>query len=259
MYDIEMEKMSEEFLECWKAAGSHLHSQAREGNLTWLRAHPYPPYLEHLSFRVGNQLFFVRIEDAEGGVLGPGTLEGLQNVAEGNNGHACIMPMKKKSSGEEWLPEAEGWGLIDASTGKTIDPVSLVTEEKIEMTPWELHDMAVQIVREHIEKKGYQLMSWQGHPEMDPSIWFVGESNGPEWVVVRATSYPEAHAALPENWKEIVGQCISISETGHFASVALASTEQKFDSENEEAVPLYRDDSMYIQFPGLEGLVAEEQ
>ena len=259
MYDIEMQKMSEEFLSCWQAAGEHIHNQARELDLSWLRAHPYPPFMEHLSFRIGNQLFFVRVEDAEGEVEGPGTLEGLKSAADGNGGHACIIPMRKKLPEDKWMPDKGGWGLVDASSGSSIDPVSLVTDEKIEMTPWEIHDLAVQIVREHIEDKEYQLMSWQGNPEIDPSIWFIGESRGPEWVVVRATCYPEAHAALPQNWNSIVQQCISISGTGHFASVALASGEQKFESENEEALPLYRGDRLYIQFSGLEGLTAEEQ
>ncbi|MFC1494921.1 hypothetical protein ACFL6W_06565 [Thermodesulfobacteriota bacterium] len=254
MYDIEMQKMSQEFFNCWQAAGLYLSDRAQEGKLSWIRAHPYPPFLEHLSFRLGNQLFFIRVEDIDGTVEGPGTLEGLNTVAEGSGGHACIMPMRKKFAGEEWVPDTGGWGLIDASNGDPVDPFSLVTDEKIEMTPWELHDMAVQIVREYIEKKDFQLMSWQSTLDVDPSIWFTGESNGPEWVVVRATKYPEAHASLPENWKEIVQQCTSVSQTGYFASVAIASSEQKFESENEEAVPLYRGASMYIQFPGLEGL-----
>jgi hypothetical protein len=32
---------------------------------------------EHLSFRLGNQLFFVRIEDVDGKTQGPGTSVGL--------------------------------------------------------------------------------------------------------------------------------------------------------------------------------------
>jgi hypothetical protein len=160
--------------------------------------------------------------------------------------------MKKKEPGEEWIPDKDGWGLIDASTGDPVDPLSLVTDEKIEMTSWELHDMAVQVVREYLENKGYELMSWQGNPEIDPSIWFVGDSKGPEWVVVRVTRYPESHAEPPGNWKDIVLQCATVSPEGHYASVALANSEQKFGSEDEEAVPLWRGASMYIQFPGLE-------
>ena len=247
-----MQKMSPDFFDCWQAAALYLNSRAPEDELSWIRAHPYPPYTEHLSFRLGNQLFFIRVEDINGTVEGPGNYEGLLAVAEANNGHACILPMKKTGQDEKWVPDTDGWGLLDAFTRNPVDPSSLITDEKIEMTAWELHDMAVQVVREYLEKKGYQLMSWQGNPEIDPSIWFIGDSKGPEWVVIRATRYPESHAEPPENWKDIVLQCSTISPEGHYASVALANSEQKFDSENEEAIPLWRGCSMYIQFPGLE-------
>ena len=58
------------------------------------------------------------------------------------------------------------------------------------MTPWEVHDMAVQVVRDYLEKEGFELMSWQGNPEVDPSIWFVGKTRRTEWVVVRPAKFP---------------------------------------------------------------------
>lgn len=72
MHNIEMQEMSPEFLKCWQAAGMHLDKQVQGGIKTWLRAHPYPPALKHFSFRLGNQLFFVRVEDVDGKVEGPG-------------------------------------------------------------------------------------------------------------------------------------------------------------------------------------------
>lgn len=99
MYDIEMQEMSEDFFKCWQAAGIHLSKQVDGGIQSWLRAHPYPPFLEHLSFRLGNQLFFVRIEDVDEKIDGPGSLRGLFAVADGANGRACILPMKKKFLG----------------------------------------------------------------------------------------------------------------------------------------------------------------
>ncbi len=70
MYEIEMNEISEAFFPCWKAAGIHLSKQVDGGIQSWLRAHPYPPFLEHLSFRLGNQLFFVRVDDVDGMVAG---------------------------------------------------------------------------------------------------------------------------------------------------------------------------------------------
>ncbi len=252
MYDIEMQEMSSEFLKCWQSAGVHLNNQIQGGIQSWLRAHPYPPFLEHLSFRLGNQLFFVRIEDADGKVEGPGSLRGLHAVADGNRGHACLMLMKKKFFGGGWVPVKNGWGLVDAAAKKSINPFSLVTDEKIEMTSWELQDMAVQVVRDYLKKKGYQLMSWQGNPEVDPAIWFVGDSKRPAWVVVRGIRYPANKASRPENWEAIANQCSHMSRIGHFASVAIVSTEQSFESEDEPAVPLWRGHAMHVRFTGLE-------
>jgi hypothetical protein len=114
MHNIEMQEMSPEFLKCWQAAGMHLDKQVQGGIKTWLRAHPYPPVLEHLSFRLGNQLFFVRVEDVDGKVDGPGSMRGLNSIAEGCQGHACLMPMKKKIFGGGWVADASGWGLLAA-------------------------------------------------------------------------------------------------------------------------------------------------
>jgi hypothetical protein len=252
MYDIEMQELSPEFLKCWQAAGNHLNKQVQGGIQAWLRAHPYPPFLEHLSFRLGNQLFFIRLEDVDGKEKGPGSIRGLLTVAEGNIGHACLMPMKKKFLGDTWVPDRSGWGFIDPTTRKPIDPFSLVTDEKIEMTPWELQDMAVQVLRDFLKGKGYKLMSWQGNPEVNPAIWFVGDSKGPEWVVVRAIPYPSNEAIRPTNWQSIAERCAQTSQIGHFASVAMASTEQPFKSDHEQVIPLWRGHGMHVRFTGLE-------
>lgn len=252
MYDIEMQEMSKDFFKCWQAAGIHLSNQVDGGIQSWLRAHPYPPFLEHLSFRLGNQLFFVRIEDVEQKIDGPGSLRGLFAVAEGANGHACILPMRKKFLGGTWVPDNIGWGLIDARSQKPIDPVALVNDEKIEMTPWEVHDMAVQVVRDQLDRQGYQLMSWQGNPEVDPAIWFIGDSKKPEWVVVRSVKYPENVASRPKNWDAIAANCARMSSVGHFASVAIVSMDQPFEASDEIALPLWRGHGMHVRFTGLE-------
>jgi len=253
MYDIEMQEMTERFYKCWHDAGEHLNKQVQGGIQSWLRAHPYPPFLEHLSFRLGNQLFFIRVEDVDHKEQGPGTLRGLQAVARGNRGHACILPMKKKYFKDEWLPTESGWGLIDAKTRLPVNPFALVTDEKIEMTDWELHDMAVQVVRDDLQNKKYELMTWQSNPGVDPSLWFVGDSGGPEWIVVRAVQYPLNKAQRPANWQNIANECAQrLSGIGHFASVAIVSAEQPFMSSNEPVVPLWRGYAMNVSFTGLE-------
>lgn len=252
MYEIENQPMSQEFFQCWKAAGNHLNEQIPGGIQFWLRGHPYPPYLEHLSFRLGNQLFFIHIEDVSGTVAGPGNHQGLLMVAEQNKGHACLLPMKKRLSGE-WVPLAKsGWGLINADTGEPIDPPSLVTTEQIVMTDWEVQGMAVQVVLDDLGSKGYQLMSWQSNPQVDPSIWFVGDSQGPEWVVVRPALYPQKQAQRPANWQELATQNARLSSIGHFASVALASADQLSEPNPEKVLPLWRGEAMDVDYGGLD-------
>lgn len=244
MHDIEMHEPTEEFARCWQAAGRHLES-CSQGGLSWLKADLTPPFLEHLSFRMGNQLFFIRIADVDGRLVTPGNSKGAQDIAEGCNGHACVMPMRRKLG--KWRPDAPGWGLVDAQTGRSIDPVALVTDEKIVMTDWELHDFAVQVVRDHVRSElGHQIMSSQGNPDLDPSLWFVGV-NGPEWVVVRAARYPEKEATMPGNMGEIAMNCARLSRSGNFASVAFANP----DAMGAPGGGLWRGHGLSLLFQGL--------
>ena len=251
MYEIEMHEVSPEFERCWNAAGSHLNSQVQGGLHAWLRAHLKPPFLEHLSCRLGNQLFFIRLEDVDGRLEVPGSLRGLHWIADGCQGSACLMPMKKKLPGGEWIPAHPGWGLIDAKTKRPVNPVSLVTDEKIPITDWEMHDFAVQVVRDQLLKEGRQLMSWQGNPNVDPAIWFVGDSKGQEWVVVRAVRFPEKDAKRPHNWSDIAADCARLSKIGHFASVAFASVNLGIGTDGGSPVPLWRGDGVYCNYAGL--------
>src|SRR5215217_3275827 len=109
MHEIEMHEPSEEFARCWQAAGQHIQRQVQGSINSWLKASLNPPFLEHLSFRLGNQLFFVRVEDVEGRLEVPGTREGLLMIARECKGHACIMPMREKAG--TWSPEVPvgGW------------------------------------------------------------------------------------------------------------------------------------------------------
>ncbi len=246
MHDIEMHEVSEEFARCWRPAGLHIQKQV-QGKISWLRAHLNPPFLEHFSFRLGNQLFFIRIEDEDGKVKAPGSRQGLQTIADGCKGHPCIMPMALK--GGDWTPVVGGWGLLDAQTGRQINPIDHVSDQRIEMTDWELHDFAVQVVRDHLTSSGRKLMSWQGNPAVDPSIWFVGDA-GPEWVVVRAARYPHAPPGQPANWDRIAESSARLSRIGHFAPIVVANADDAFHS-SVPALPLWRGHALTIRFQGL--------
>lgn len=250
MHEIEIARMSENFAPIWQAAGRHLNRQGGDGGLAWLKREPVPPFLEHLSFRIGNQLFFIQVEDVSRGTQGPGTVGGLLMVADGCKGHACLLPMRQAAG--SWTPALPGWGLLDARSGAAVDPVALVTDERIEMTDWELHDFAVSVVRGHVMNDLRRpLMSFSSNPSVDPSLWFIG-SHGPEWAIVRAARYPTFEAPLPGNVREIANGCSKLSRTGHFASVSVANADDDFDPDGGSPVlPLWRGHAMFIRFEGL--------
>ena len=253
MHDIEMHEPSAEFVKCWNAAGAHINRQVPdEEGVIWMRSHLMPPFLEHLSFALGNQLFFIRLEDVTGHMTVPGSRLGLLSIAKGCNGHPCLMPMKKLLATGEWVPAESGWGLIDARTFQPLDPFRLVTNEPIELTDWELQDFAVQVVRTQLEADGYELMSWQGNPAVNPSLWFVGDSDGPEWVVVRAVRYPHQRAVRPMKWDSIAAGCAKLSTIGHFASVMFASPEQPLATDDEQPLPIWRGRGAEVRYDGLE-------
>lgn len=247
MYAVDMHGPSPEFAHCWRAAGSHLNRHGQE-RISWLKSDLNPPFLEHLSFRLGNQLFFVRIEPVASLLEALGSREGLVSIAGSCKGHACLLPMVFRA--KEWKAEHAGWGLIELASGMPLDPPSLISGEKIEMTDWELHDMAVQVVRDQVRRDGREIMSAQRNPSVDPSIWFVGD-RGPEWIVVRAARYPTAVARRPANLAAIAANCAHLSKRGNFASVALANSEDSF-AQGEPPLPLWRGDGMIVRFQGLE-------
>ena len=87
---------------------------------------------------------------------------------------------------------------------------------------------------------------------LPPCIWFVGESKGPEWVVVRAVRHPKDKATKPRNWAQIADGCAGQSTIGHFAQVAFSSTDQAFVSDGGGPAPLWRGHGFHVRYVGLE-------
>lgn len=247
---------SGEFARIWRAAFAHIKrcdaevrpvwERADTAPLAWMRAHSAPPYLEHLSFYLGNQLFFIRIEDEDGAVPTPGSREMLLRIASGCAGRACVMPMRRTAG--EWRTILTGWGLFDIASRCAVCPPSVVTDEEIEVTDWELLDHAVQIVREDLAREGRDILSWQTDPDVDPSLWFEGD-NGPEWVMVRAVRAPSYRAELPERWRETARHCTKVSKFGNFASVAFSADADHTDGR------ILRARKVSCRYMGLERLL----
>jgi hypothetical protein len=108
-------------------------------------------------------------------------------------------------TGEDWQPVEVGWGLIDFRTRKAINPFDLVTHEPIEMTPWEIHDVAVQAVREHLSSTGWTIASWQTDLNVDPSV-FAHKDGCFCGFVVRTSNNGPHKGQRPENAARIAEQ-----------------------------------------------------
>ena len=245
MFSIAPIGASEEFTKCWISAVKHLDNQT-DNKIIWLREHLSPPLIEHLSFRLGNQIFFVQLYDIDGVLKTPNNnIKGLISFAREANAIPCLLPMKKvhrvtKTTGkiirqgknfsiEEaapddpiytqgfrigaenltthgWQPQGQSWCLLEPITNLSISPDKLVTTEKIEMSDWEVQDCAVTQVKNTLEKDGKKIMSWQSDPNLNPSIWFYDDT-GTQYVVVCSGRHPQAEASLPENIESIKEEC----------------------------------------------------
>jgi hypothetical protein len=247
MYEIEQGQLPQDFIDAWRYAGQHIQKIGQE-DVQWLRATLNPPIAEHLSFRIGNQLFFVYVDVDMLPFVGK-RKELFLNVAREATATPCVLKMKPKRG--QFDPVNPGWGFIDAVTGRAVNPTNMVSNECIEISNWELHDFAIQIVRSHLEKEGNKVFSAQSSLHIDPSIWFEDKS-GPCWVVVRAGRHPKKRAHIPANLQNIKQSCFRMSRVGFFASVTVANADDPFDPSGENVMPLYRGHSMIVRFEGLE-------
>jgi hypothetical protein len=250
MYEIEQGELPKGFSSAWQCAGQHIQKMGQEG-VQWLRATLNPPIAEHLSFRLGNQLIFVYVDVDVLPFIGK-RKDLFLSVASEATAIPCILKME--CSRGTFEPTYSGWGLVDAVTGRAVNPTDMVSNERIEMSDWELHDFAIQVVRSHLEKEGKKVFSAQPSLHIDPSIWFEDKS-GPCWVVVRAARYPKKKADRPANLEDIKQSCSRMSRVGFFASVTAANADDPFDpfaEKNGNFIPLYRGHGMSVRFEGIE-------
>lgn len=247
-YAIPMNEVADDFVRCWQSAGQHLQSQIEHGALNFFRANLTPPFLEHLSFRLGNQIFFIHVTDDEEQIVKPSTVEATLTASEMGKGIPCLMVMQRTMSG--WEPKHGGWGLTHAVTGEMVSPLDLVSDELIEMSDWELQDFAIQIVKDHLEKEGCKVNSTASDPNIDPQIWFEGTDGGFHYAVVRGVRYPAKEASLPHNIESIMDYCKQKTDSGYFGSVRVANADEAFDPAGG-GMPLWRGHGLMVGFDGL--------
>ncbi len=244
-YNIHMHDASAEFTDCWATAGNHLLDQVERGQLNIYRTDLIPPIREHHVFRLGNQLITVFIEDLDNQLITPSSLEGVIGGSISMNATPCIMEMQRDMAGR-WQVVNPRWGLIHAETRKEVFPPDLVTDEKIEMSDWELKDFAIQSVTTQLRENGGQVASHCSDPGINPSIWYVDENNVFSYAIVEVVRCPNLEAPIPYNLKDIVDSVRHESEHGYFYSVSVSNSQELFAPDDGEPMKLWRGDGYLV-------------
>lgn len=218
----------------------------------WLKAEYTCPAFENLTFAYGNQIFcvlFCFIDEKTGESYSIGaTKENLISTCEENNMIPCIFGVAvddiNNPSREKIRPLKQGWNLIHAKTGSAINPAVMGNPAPVRMSEWELHDFAVQVVRNHItEKLKLKILSYQTVIGVEPQIFFENEKGEKCWVIVRHVMYPEKRAGFLSVMYDLHPSLRKFK--GYYASVG-------FSSMGEEPSILYRGEGANILFKGLE-------
>lgn len=224
-FEIAPFEMTPEFEECWYSAGRHLNLRVRDSGASWLRAE-LPVFREHLSFALGNQLFFIQLVDINDPGNGWWQQARLARAVEEANGVGCLMPMKRQNG--EWKTVEPGWGIIHMNSRLPLLPAELVTEERVLMSAWEIHDVGVQVARQHLASNGWTVTSWQSDLEVNPSI-FAGKDGQLCGFVVRNSNKGPHKASKPENAQEIAAQLHSQGWGAKFIGLKVAGDDDLFD------------------------------
>jgi hypothetical protein len=253
LFPVEFETASEDFVPCWRAAGVHLSEMNDLGRKRFIHASLTPIVLEHYSFVLGNQIFFIHVCDANEEVQPPSSVKSCIYAAELGNGVPCILEMQKDDNGG-WMPVNEGWGLKHAETNELINPQDYMTNQDVEITDWEVADIANFRVIKEIEESGGTILSTNSDPNVYPSIFFVDEDGKPNFVVVAVARYPnepELENGLIEKIKEGAS---GFATSGYISEVTLVSAHDLFDpdaKENGNYLSLLRGAGYHLKFSGL--------
>lgn len=254
MQEIKLPEVSREFIDMYMEARKHLQVTG-EGQLDWLRTDFNFPFRDHLSFRIGNRIFFILVATADEDVESPGSLEALEELAAEANGIACLMLMKRDSAGN-WLPFGDGFSFYALDFTTAVDPAALVDDEEVVISDWELQRCATQGMLMHLQKHDLEVLASEVDPQGAPAIWFRSAEGHPNWIVIKGLRSPHLDAPMPEGWNEKVkfmSEKVPNSK-GFFGLVRIASKAEAFDAqEAEQQLPLYRGQQFPVKVIGLKG------
>lgn len=263
VYKVFEFKPSADFYECYSVARNHVEVQS-DGGLVWQKAWPTSPFLEHLSFSLGNQKFYVCVHDIDGKLEVPPNEDGTVLAAQIFNGFACYIPMQKKNG--TWSVVGDGWSLYSHANrapeypnDPQVNPPDLISDKRILLNDAEFHERAVSCYLEMLMDK---LPDATFHPpqfdkRVQPAIRIRRPGNNFDEVFsVFAYRSNEEFSENDERKSHMVATTAHLMEMGlkhYVVDVKLISEKEIVDKTNKYA-PLYRLEPYAAMFTRLEKL-----
>ena len=267
-YQIDPRDPSQEFLRARNAAGVRLQEQFKrfggrvepQHDYRWIKADLTWPSFDHLTFAYRNQVCSILVDLVQDKrtSLTQQDVKRCVDACTENNLVPCVFPVDSRS----FRPLKDGWNLSNIESGASIMPDDYVNDVKVEMSEWELHNFAIQIVRDDVEKnmKG-SILSYCDVIGINPQIWFDDQQGNRCWVIVR--NFARIDGAESTKFKGIeTSNPQLVPYDGYFAAVSVASSEPFTVDLDAKLVPLskrfdglspiYRGDGFYVNFKGLE-------
>ena len=240
-----MTRVTDEFLVCWQSVARHFRAMPTNYNFRFYNLSPAPPWLEHFCFSLGNQIFFICIEDIDGQLQTPTDSSHCVFAASEVGGIPCVIQVRQVD--RNWSPVLEGWGLLHAQTRQVIDPLTHVTPARVEITDWELQDLAVDCVCDFLKRDGCAIQSRNPDSRIVPSL-FYSRGGVQKFVGVFSARFPRTPCPQLDRLHQISEQT---GNAGSYAVVTIASEFDAFDPDDTEGFPLHRGDDFLFKFDGL--------
>jgi hypothetical protein len=265
-YEVPRPQPSADFLHARNLAGLTLQQNfskyagklSESRDFRWIKADLTWPSFDHLTFAYGNQIFSVLVEiiDGEKSLLSEQECQRCFDACVKNNLIPCVF----RVSVNGMKPLSDGWNLIALETNLPISPLDLISDDRIEMSQWELQNLAIQIVRDSVDQSGGKVLSFSDVAGIDPQVWFEDSTGRRSWIIVR--HYPFLSGKEGEEFIGIARQHAQLTPfAGYFAAISMASSEPVlFDRDGsiiplsrrfDGTAPLYRGDKFYVKFDGL--------
>ena len=249
---------SQDFKDCFALVKKHLLQKSDNG-LVWQKSQPNPPFLEHLSFHLGNQKFFVTITDVDQELEVPSDINNAAHAARLFNGLPCAIFVEKSDGkwsiiGEDWClyaPENDEWPVHGL-----FNPIDLLTTEKIPLNQNELHYAAV---RGMVQKYSDEFEGSKFNTQYDPGIfpsYTMQRVDIPyeEAFCVFANPFPSFGSDEDERKKKLIEMKSAFMDLGlkaYSLDVQVIAAEQSL-GDKENIVQLCRCEPYYIMSKKLE-------